>query len=624
MPQFYGTSASTYEEEAKNIKQGEGGDYFDKWPGNTDGSPANYLLRIGPSMTPDGKFARQCLKFFVPKNLADPSSEKEVFIWPEGSEQTLGQCPLLDALSQLKQMGVADSLLEDFEPQECFYTEGWMRDETFMNVNRTKPQWINLKKSMYNQLVQFVGNQQKLYGDLFDPYQGWDVLIVRSGTGRFGTKYQVSIVPCSWTGTKGPVHPDPAVAQQMLQQMKPLTDQFPLPSNEDLGRMNAAAQRLIDHYSRLGAAAYAATGAQVPAATPGAPAWPQSQPAAAPGFPAAAPPAAAPGVAPVGQPPAAAAPGAAPPAAVAPPAAGMPVGAVPGQPTPGMPPAAGQPGMPPQAAAPPGAVPGQPVAGQPPFEQGTTGESAGQSVPEQSEGGAATSATPKHTLESAKSLAPVWNLQPEWIVSVNDDGYWCTAQIPAEAGLGHDGEWYYSLVEDAAKKGPNKGYPKLWKTDSTRGMRRHITGLLKKRGETPPAATTTAGGNGQAAETPPPEPVAEPGLPSPEQTAAAPPQAAAPAAPPAAVPPAEAPAPAAAVPQPTELPPGPTPGTQTEQSGGLPPQCYFDPNRLQETGYFVVSAANPMTCMTCPWEEPCKAAANEAAAGAPAATAVQG
>lgn len=610
IPQFYATDYGAYTEEAKNIKTGEGGDFHDKWPGSTDGTATNYLLRIGPPLTADRRFARHVLKFFIPKNFNDDASEKDVFIWPEGSEQVLGvPCPFVDAVSQLKQRGVSESLLEDFDPVECFYGQGWFRDpENGVNVERTKPKWINFKKSMYNKIVSIIANQGQIYGDLFDPYSGWDLLITRSGTGKFGTSYDANAVPCKWCGTKGPLHPDQNVMQEMLSQMKPLDEQFPVPDANKLAEMQQAAQRLIDHFTSFSHNTFANSGVQVPGVSPGAPpTFPQQQ----------APPGVAPGPA-AGQP-------AQPPQAGAQPS--MPPA---NQGQPAMPPTGqGQPGMPPQAGAPPQGVPPQPgmaqqaanmgggvppQPGQPSFPEGAAGDSADQQVPpEQNVGGDdAPQDIQRHTLESAQQLATVWGLRPEWVSSVSDEGFFCTMQIP-EGQFKHSGEWYYSLIEDVKKRGDGKGYPKAYKSDSLRGMKRHINTLLKKRGKTP----VDWSGGGDEAPAPPPEPVGEPSLPAPGDAATAPQEQQA-------VPPAEPP-PVAAEPPPfeggtaTESPPAavpqeaqsPPPAVQTEQTGGQPPACYFDPNRSTETGYYVISGPNPMTCSTCPWEDPCQAAADQ-------------
>lgn len=624
-PAYYSTSVDTYESEAKDIKSGEGGDYWDKWPGSTDGSATQYCVRVAPPLTTDGRFARSVLKFFIPKNFQDPEGEKDVFIWPEGSEQQLGQQnPLLGALSRLKQKGVDESLLEKFEPQECHYTQGWFRDETFVNVTRTKPQWINLKKSIYNQTVQIVGTQGKIYGDLFNPDNGWDLLVTRSGKGKFGTKYTVSVVPCSWMNTSGPLHPDPAVAAEMKRQMKSLAEQFPVPSPEMLAEMDQAAQRLEAAFQHYGVNAFATSGGQVPPYAGGAAQFPQQQAPQGVGAPAQQfqTPGAQPGVPPQG-----AAPPAAAPAQPAAPAGYPPQGAAPGQPA-----------YPPQGAAPPAAAPGQPgyppqpappagTPGQVPFEQGTADNSAVQQVPQETTGGEGSQLTPVHTLESAQQLVQIWGLQPDWVTSISDDGYWCTVQIPA--GQENAGEYHYSLIEDLGKKGELKDRPKMWKSESTRGIKRHITGLLKKRGvvreeqqqppPTPVSEPTMPTANAAPPQQPQPAPPdAAPPQPQTQQQAPAPPQAAPP------VPPAEAPPqpqqPAAAPPQAPQQqgtaaqPPGPAPGVQVENTGGGPPECYFDPNRPGETGFYVISPANPMTCTTCAWEESCKAAADTAAA----------
>ena len=547
IPQTYTTNTSTYAAEAKQIKSSSGGDFWDKWPGSTDGSPTNYLLRIAPSLTPDGTFAREVMKFFIPKNFSDPSSEKDVLIWPEGSEQQIGPCPILEVLGQLQQLGVKASMLEDLEPTECFYAQGWFRDESFINVTRTKPYWINLKKSMYNKLVQYLGGAQaKIYGDPFDPNNGSDVSIVRSGQGRYGTKYETSIVPCPWLGSRGPVHPDASVAQEMLSQMTPLDKAFPAPSGDDLQRFRDAAQRIMSHFSRFGVAAYATAGAQIPQTAAGTPQWPQQQQ-----------PTAFPNVA-------------------------GPVG------VPGVPGAPGVPGV-------PGAVSPPPTTGAPgtvPFEQGTSGSPASQTVPENSIGG-----EDSFTTEKVKQLVAVWGIHPDWVTFVNDDLRWCTVEIPADGGLDVSGTYYYSLIEEKGKRGALKGLPKMWRTNHLRGIKKHTTSLAKKLSEQPISSDSVSSSLPSSVPLQSTQadviPVAEPVLPTDSSLATSSNGSVA-----------------------DNQQPGPSVGTQVETNGGQRPVCFFDQTRPQETGFFVVSARNPLTCATCPWEQACQQAANSSVVAA--------
>jgi len=563
-PRFYDTA--DYSAEAKAVKSGEAGDFWDKWPGSTDGSPSQFHFRIGPSLTPDGKVVRQVLKFFVPKNFNDPQSEKDVFLWPEGSEQTTGrQNPILEAISRLKQVGVSEELLSDIDPVDCAYVQGWFRDDTGVNVTRIKPQWINLKKSQYNQLVQAIGNQRKIYGDLFNPVNGWDWLITRSGSGRYNTKYTLSVVPCSWLGSSGPVHPDQNVARQMLDAMKPLTEQFPTPTPDQIGAMEEAARRIEDHFRRMSATSYI-HGSSFPSTNAGVPQMANGQ------FPSAAPPQG-------GQP-------GYPPQQQQPQSQQQP-GYPPQQPQqPGYPPQGGQPGYPPQGGQP--GYPPQQMGATRPFDEGTP-DAAGQVVPTTSGGQTSVQAGSvlRYDLDGARMLVQNWGLHSEWVESVSEDGYWCRVVVPAAAQLGYEGEWFVSLIEDCGKRGEFAGKQKFWKTDSLRGLKRHINSLLQKRGvavvESPE-------------ESAPATPVAEPPLPNLQST-----------------PPAPVPAQPAQPEQPVDInqPPGPYPGTSVESTGGRPPACYFNPNQPSSTGYYVVSAANPMQCLTCPWEERCKGASDQ-------------
>lgn len=676
--QFFGVSVQTYQSEAQSIKESSAGDFIDKLEGNADGSMSNHVIRIGPPLTADGRFARFVLKFFIPKNLADPSQGKDVFFWPEGADQALGKCPLIDCLERLKQMGMAEAVIGPLEPNEFFYVQGWMRDETFVNLKRTKPSWINLKKSIYNQVVQFIANQSQLYGDLFNPHSGWDIMVTRQGKG-LGTKYQTSVVPCSWTGARGPIHPDQNVVEECLRGMKPLPEQFPIPNAQDIAQMQDAAKRIMDHFNRMGFH----PGAMVPAFNPGHPNYPQmAQPGAAPpvygappgyttppgysvpqgmvpgapqigapmgapgmgappqspGMPPGyappqqqfAPPAGAPGYPPQGGPPGYP-PQAGPPGY--PPQAGPGVpGMPPGFPAPGMaPPGFAPPGMPPGMA--PGMQPGYPPQGQPPqfgaqpqrsFNDAPA-DAASQPGLQTTVGGAAapvTGATPRRSLDEARALVQLWGLQPAWVASVSPEGYMATVMIPADAqGVeGAGATWYYSLVEECYSKGDKKGQPKAWRSESTRGLKRHVNTILKKNGEQP------IGGVDAETETPaaPPQPVAEPVLPAPGVPSGIPPQVPQPGfpqmqeampqqqfqAPPQGMPP------PAAYPQQQAAPIPAVANTQPAPGQNGYPQCFFNPQYPDQTGFYVISARNPTTCATCPVEDPCMAAANQAQAQA--------
>ena len=250
--QFFEPNYDYYTQQAKEAKAADEGDFLEKFEGNQDGSMRPTTIRIAPSVSQDGRIDRRVTKYYVPKSFTDESAGFEVFQWPEDATQKLGvKCPVEDALNRLKQLGVPESCFSGMLPSECIYVQGWVRDpNTMVSFTRNKPKFINLKQTIFNSLISQSNQNRAVYGNVYSPYEGWDVTIGKSGKGM-QTRYTTSITPVMFTGGRGPLLPDPNATNECINQLIPLTEKFPVPNPEAVAAMQVAATRIFDHFSRM-------------------------------------------------------------------------------------------------------------------------------------------------------------------------------------------------------------------------------------------------------------------------------------------------------------------------------------------------------------------------------------
>ena len=134
-------------------------------------------------------------------------------------------CPICDYIKKLKESGdPADLQLADDMGQRMKYAMGVIPLE---GEDTGKPMVFMAPKKIWSKIIALGGDPD--YGDVTHPYEGFDLKIVKTGTGKKGTDYD-----CLPVRNPSPIASDPAEVEEILSQQFDLWRFKVVPSAEEV------------------------------------------------------------------------------------------------------------------------------------------------------------------------------------------------------------------------------------------------------------------------------------------------------------------------------------------------------------------------------------------------------
>ena len=148
-------------------------------------TPGKHVLRILP--------AQAGLKPFVivaEHYVTVPGRDKKlVFTCPRVQTKGKQSCPACDEHAELRRSANLDdrARAEDLEPSVTIYCNVIDRRE-----EDGDPKILRLPQSLHDELMQYLEDEEEPI-DFLHPLEGYDIIIVRKGTGRESTKYNMRL-----------------------------------------------------------------------------------------------------------------------------------------------------------------------------------------------------------------------------------------------------------------------------------------------------------------------------------------------------------------------------------------------------------------------------------------------